>query len=70
MTNLQRKPKSWFAQKLKALNARLTSLTHFKTKAEEENNPSKLMAIDNEIKTTKTTIERTRLESNFAELEL
>lgn len=70
MTNLNRKPKSWFSQKLTSLNARLNGLLHFRTKAEEEKNPSKLMAIDTEIRTTKLSIERTKLESNFAQLDL
>lgn len=70
MSNLNRKPKSWFVQKINALHVRLTALMHFKTKAEKEGLPSKLAAIDDEIRTTKLTIERTKLESNFAQLDL
>lgn len=65
----QRKPSSWFASKLSGLNTRLKGLTHFKEKAENEKNAVILASIETEIKATKTAIDRTRIESNFAELE-
>ena len=66
---MSQKPRSWFVNKVKAINMRLTGLKHFKNKPEILKDSVKQKAIDQEIAAAELELQRTRLISNFAELE-